>query len=86
MEYRMIISFYHINKYMTFDMDMFKIKCTPVHEMMSHMVAFMEEYMRYHFKIETVHVMSTSSNHGKSNLMHIFPQNFSHHSVEEGYS
>ena len=37
-------------------------------------------------KIETVHVMSTSSNHGKNNLMHIFPQNFSHHSAEEGYS
>ena len=54
--------------------------------MMSHMVEIMEEYMCCHFKIETVHVMSTSSNHGKSNLMHIFSQNFSHHSAEEGYS
>ena len=42
--------------------------------MMSHMVAFMEEYMCCHFKIETVHIMSTSCDRGKSNLMHIFPQ------------
>ena len=74
MEYKMIIRFCHILFIWHSIWPCFKTKCTPVHEMMSCMVAFMERYMCCHFKVWTVHVISTSIDRGKIKLMHIFPK------------
>ena len=67
----------------------FKWKCTPVHEITTCVVAFMEKYTCCHFKVWSVHVMSTSIDRGQ-NLVnaHFPPKLFLSFCrlIEEGYS
>ena len=59
----------------------FKRKCTPVHEILTCVVAFMEGYTCCHFKVWAVHVMSTSIDRGQNQVNAHFPPNFSYHSA-----